>query len=639
MLLSYQWEFQPKSKLERTFSPMKNHTAKNKQDKKKEKPSYSTWQNVIFMLKSANKTDKRRIPVMILFVISSVLISVAELFLPKTIIEQIENTIPVEMLIFTLAGFIAVIIVLQVLKQIADTTKNFLGTAFRIKKFEDIILKTATTDYINLENNNFTLLKSNSIESFMGDNSVYQAIFSTMTGLSINLISFIVYLILLTQINPVILLIIIATTLISYFIRRTANKWRYANDKEKHVQENRMEYVARIGIEPKYAKDMRLFQISSWFKEMFLSALLLADDWEKRAEKKQFLADLFDCLMTFIREGFAYGYLIFLVINDGLVVSEFVLLFSAIGGFSAWIMGLSTDVSELHKQSLEICRIREFTDYKECYPKYTGERIEQNLEKFDLELKDVSFRHLEAEKDTINSINLKIKSCEKLAIVGLNGAGKTTLIKLITGLYQPSGGKVLFNGKDVQSLNRLDYYNQFTAVFQEFNIMPITIAETISQEKDSEIDIEKLKHCIEMAGLTEKINSLPDKCNSLLLKNVFDNAVELSGGETQRLMLARALYKNSSILILDEPTAALDPIAEDQIYQRYNELSKGKTSIYISHRLASTRFCDRIIYLEDGEIVEVGTHDELMDLKGKYHELFSIQSKYYKDEIKEIDEN
>lgn len=230
----------------------------------------------------------------------------------------------------------------------------------------------------------------------------------------------------------------------------------------------------------------------------------------------------------------------------------------------------------------------------------------------------------------MSGIDLTIRPGEKLAVVGLNGAGKTTLIKLLCGFLDPTRGQVLLNGQDIRRYNRRDYYRLFAAVFQQFFLLAGNIEENVAQ-RDGEIDRKRLEHCIEMAGLTEKVSSLPQGYDTKLVKSVYEDAVELSGGEKQRLMLARALYKEAPILVLDEPTAALDPIAENDIYQKYRQLTRGRTSVYISHRLASTRFCDRIILLENGVIAEEGTHEELIAKGGSYAGLFEIQKKYYQE--------
>lgn len=190
---------------------------------------------------------------------------------------------------------------------------------------------------------------------------------------------------------------------------------------------------------------------------------------------------------------------------------------------------------------------------------------------------------------------------ERLAIVGLNGAGKTTLVKLLCGLLDPTEGLVLLNGKDVRGFNRRSYYDLFSAVFQEFSVLDVTVAEEIAQTTEG-IDYDKIADCVEKAGLTTTIEKLPKGMQTHVGREVYLDGVLFSGGQTQRLMLARALYKDGPILLLDEPTAALDPIAENDIYMKYSEMTQGKTSMFISHRLASTRFCDRIIFVADGGV-------------------------------------
>ena len=217
--------------------------------------------------------------------------------------------------------------------------------------------------------------------------------------------------------------------------------------------------------------------------------------------------------------------------------------------------------------------------------------------------------------------------------MGQNGAGKTTLVKLICGFYDPTEGAVLLNGTDIREFNRREYYALFSAVFQQFSVLDVTLAENVAQQEN--IDMERVKACVDKAGLTGKVESLTQGYETHIGRLVYEDGVELSGGETQRLMLARALYKGAPMLILDEPTAALDPIAENEIYLKYNEMTKGCTSVYISHRLASTRFCDRIILIADGKISEEGTHDSLMEHGGLYTEMFEVQSKYYREESKQ----
>ena len=217
--------------------------------------------------------------------------------------------------------------------------------------------------------------------------------------------------------------------------------------------------------------------------------------------------------------------------------------------------------------------------------------------------------------------------------MGLNGAGKTTLVKLLCGLIDPTEGQIFYDGIDIRKYNRTAFYRLFSAVFQQFSILPVTIAEIVSETTPENIDYNKVKRCLIVAGLWNKIEQLTNGVNSQFGKTIYDDGVEFSGGEIQKLLLARAMYKNAPVMLLDEPTAALDPIAENTLYGNYNQISFQKTTVFVSHRLASTSFCDRIILIENGKICEEGSHNELLKQNGTYRMLFETQAKYYKNNL------
>ena len=249
----------------------------------------------------------------------------------------------------------------------------------------------------------------------------------------------------------------------------------------------------------------------------------------------------------------------------------------------------------------------------------------------EIEFRNVTYTYGGAEKPTLNNLSFTLHKGEKLALVGLNGAGKTTIVKLMCGLYDPTEGEILLNGVNVREYNRDEYFGLFSAVFQDISLLAVSVEENITGQTEDKCDREKLIDCMKKSGIYDKTMTLPEQEKTLLVRSVYQNSVDLSGGEKQKLALAKALYKGAPILLLDEPTAALDAVAEQQMYMNYLEFSKARSSVFISHRLASTRFCDRIIMIENGGIIECGTHTELMKLNGKYAELFKLQSSYYND--------
>ncbi len=246
-----------------------------------------------------------------------------------------------------------------------------------------------------------------------------------------------------------------------------------------------------------------------------------------------------------------------------------------------------------------------------------------------IEFSNVFFTYPASDTETIRNMSFKVNKGEDIVIVGENGAGKTTAIKLLCGLYYPSEGDILINGRSSKEFSSDSYFDLFSAVFQDYCFVPMTIAENITAEQS--YDKERLFAAFDKAGITDKINSLSEKENTLMVKDVYKNAADFSGGEKQKLLLAKAVYKNAPVLILDEPTAALDPISENELYLKYNELTEDKISFFISHRLSSTRFCDRILFIKDGAVAESGTHEELMAKKGAYYRMYQTQSMYYRE--------
>lgn len=611
----------------------KKETQSKRGAKKTPKPKYNLWQNTGFMLRTSRKYAKSVFPLCIVLALLSAGKSVAELLIAPAILNKIELSASLGSVVFTIAAFALVLMLLSGLRSYVDTNALFGRIAVRSQGiYLSISRKYAETSYPNLLNTDFLALGEKASAACAGNSEASEAIWTTLTDLMTSCIGFIVYLALLTNLNLWLAALVAATTAVSYFASKRINEWGYLHRSEELELTKRIEYAYKTATSREFAKDIRMFGLRGWLEDLWGSTMRLYSAFCAKRERKYIWANIIDIVLTFLRNGIAYAFLIGITVKNGLPASQFLLYFAALSGFAQWVVEILDKLSVMHKQSLDISTIREFLDWDEPFDLNGGERIafEPNKQ-YEIRLDNVSFRYPKADKDTLSHINLTVHPGEKLAIVGLNGAGKTTLVKLVCGFLDPTEGRILLNGEDIRKFNRNDYYALFSAVFQEFSVLDVTVKENVAQCVDG-IDETRVWQCIDKAGLTEKIKSLPKGIETHLGRRVFKDGVEFSGGQTQRLMLARALYKNAPILVLDEPTAALDPIAENDIYQKYNDMTHGRTSFFISHRLASTRFCDRIIFVDSGKIAEEGTHDELLKNGGGYAYMFEVQSKYYRSD-------
>ena len=435
-----------------------------------------------------------------------------------------------------------------------------------------------------------------------------------------------------SMVSPWLLPILTLAPLVNLLCVRAYNQYEYNNREQCTDTSRKIWYVQGQAEDFTAGKDIRIYGMREWFVDLFRSLDCDFRHWDKKLVRRRFLSSIADLLVILLRDGAAYLILIFMVLRGEITVDKFVLYFAAISSFAGWVGKIVNFWNRLHSTSLKLCDLREFLDL----PQYEGTG-DADIEKYLTEAPEiifdqVSFRYDGAEADTLHDISFTIKKGEKVALVGLNGAGKTTLVKLLCGLYLPTSGEIRINGTPMKKFLLRDYYRLFSPVFQDIKTGFFSLAQTVAGTIDDLIDDARVEHCIRIAGLSEKLDSLPEGIYTKLDKQLNEMGTELSGGETQKLMLARALYKDAPILVLDEPTAALDPIAESRIYEEYQKMTIGKSSLFISHRLASTRFCDRILYLEKGVIKEEGTFEELMKAGGRYCELYEMQSCWYRED-------
>lgn len=612
---------------------------KEQKEPTKQKSKYNMWQNCCFMIGLAVKHKEKKVPILCtLTALLAVAINLTEISITPAIIGTVEIHAPLPKLFAVIAGFVLLRMLLLAVSSYVGTNVKYGRITLRLELISEVNTKRTTTSYPNTYDEQFQKMEAKANDSLSCNSAAGEAIWETMTGLLQNSLGFLIYLAMLSYVNPLLIAVITATALAGYFLNKSLSGYSYRHREEEEACLHPLNCFTSYAEADNMAKDIRLFGMRPWLEQMYAKAWTAYRLFHKRVQNVYLLGAAADLVLSFLRNGFAYAYLIRMVLNDDLSIAMFLLYFAAVGNFSGWIDGILNQLVTLHKQSLDLSNVREYLEYPEPFRFEEGDSLVPDCaQRYEIRMEDVCFRYDGAEQDTLSHVNLTLHPGEKLAIVGPNGAGKTTLIKLLCGFLDPSSGRVLLNGKDIREYNRRDYYKMFSAVFQDFNLVPVTVAANVAQTEKS-IDLPRVRDCIAMAGLTEKIESLPEQYESLLNRSVYEDATMLSGGETQRLMLARALYKNAPFVVLDEPTAALDPIAEADLYGKYNEMTHGRSSVYISHRLASTRFCDRILLIRNGQIEEEGTHNELLARGGSYAELYEVQSRYYREEESDHEE-
>lgn len=412
--------------------------------------------------------------------------------------------------------------------------------------------------------------------------------------------------------------------------------YKLAADHEQRTKEDlkgpdvTREYIQNKALDASVGKDIRIYQMQGWLRRVFRDTNRQCTRVRSRIAAGYFLYNIVEQLLQLLREGIIYGYLI-LQIGRGMNASLAVLYLGAAMEFADRFYDLSTCIPRLLRCQNWLTDYRRYLEEKDYHPQNEGETPDGGWNApVTIEFRDVSFTYPGSERAVLSHLSFRLRAGEKLALVGVNGAGKSTLVKLICGFYSGYEGKILIDGRELGELNLKEYRRKIAAVFQKTAVLSASVAENVLCREET--DQAACEAVLEQVGLWDKIQELPEKAQTCMHRDVEENGVFFSGGEEQKLLLARALQKGAGVLLLDEPAAALDAIAETAMYEQYRSLTGLKSVLFISHRLASTRFCDRILFLENGRVQEEGTHEELMAQKGSYYQMFEVQRKYYRQE-------
>ncbi len=595
---------------------------------------HSLWDNFQYMMRHWWRWNRRSMLWVLLTIPATVALPAITALIPKLLIDYISEQAPVGKMI-AMVCLVSLLVALLTwigpfLSSLLEADTMEIKMRYRMLVFDKLLY----TDYGNIENEE-NRLKFERGKDFVftgANNGPCTYFFFCITQLLTGIVGICSFLGLLSALKMWTLIIILATCVFDYFLSFKLTREDYAATDKLAPFYQRLSYFYRLANNVPSGKDVRIYGAKDWFLRSMAECLAAYVKLLGKVGHTAIRVSAGRAFLSLIRDLIAYVYLIYCVVSGEISVSDFIFYFGIINGFSTWVLNVSYTINDLRRICVECDRYREFVEIPERRETQRHYVPLPGADSFpcEIEFRHVTFQYPGAQTPVIHDTSFHVGKGEKIAIVGENGAGKTTLIKLLCGFYRPTSGQILINGTDTANFDPDAYFDLFSAVFQDYNFLPLSIAENVSVCLKEKADPQRVVTALRLAGIYDRIMRLPQGADTLMNKQLNDDAVDLSGGEQQKLLLARAMYKNAPILILDEPTAALDPIAENEMYLKYNDLSRDKTSFFISHRLSSTHFCDRILLIDDGRIAEEGTHRELMRKNGKYRHMFDMQSYYYR---------
>lgn len=559
----------------------------------------------------------------------------------KVIMESIEAQVTVKSMIIIISGMAFLLVFINWAEPILTEMSRAVAENINIKYRLTALNKMMDVDYRLVEKSDFRLKFEKSKEFAVNKVSLHNDFIGVFINFINNFLGIFTYIIILGVINPYLILILLAAGTVNFICMFKLHDVLWASHHKNMKIQHEANYLFRESIDFPAAKDVRLYSYKTLFERKLAALLTQKHAIENYRFKQNVKFNLIVASLTVLAEGSALFFLIRDVLYNGLSIANFVFYIGLVTGFWAWIVYFTNSLYRM-KNQCKLCDM--FRDFMELeYTETDGDEGNSGGGKNLCIGKDgpdtISFNNVFFSYDNgieiLKDINFTVKRGERVAIIGENGAGKTTLIKLLCGLLRPVSGSILFNGADISTLSKESYCGLFSAVFQDYNILPLSIEQNIGLDFPENLDSGRVNAAIDTVGLREKIDSLEDKEKTLLDKKIHKSGINFSGGETQKLLLARVIYKDAPIMVLDEPTSALDALAERNMYLKYNQFTENKFSFFISHRLASTRFCDKIMFIKNGEIVEEGSHEALIEKKGHYWSMFEMQKYYYEKEVTE----
>lgn len=613
-------------------------TKKEKKEEEKKNPyhkEYGLFSNIRYIASAMIKYQKKFIFLILLGMISEPFMRYLWTFLSKFIIDAITQNAGTDRLFKIIVCFALV----QLVITMAGTYRNndiwprYIFVRFGLLSAKN--RKVMTMNYQHLEDSDVMDCYQKASQACGGNMQGVEGMERAITDFLINTTVVLTGILVLGTLHPGIVIIMLVLNVINFLIMNKTGKivkkkvwdplavwWR----KDDYMRYTTTDFSA--------AKDIRMFGLKDWLVAKYRALKQVRYESQIKNAKIWIAVSTVTNIIWALSQAAVYVWLIKLVVRGQITLGNFSLYLASSNTFYNCIFQFLQQIDNLMARSREVDDFRSFMDFGTDDAE-EGEEVPISTA-YEFEFKNVSFRYPKSETYALKNLSLTLLSGERLAVVGLNGAGKSTFIKLLLRLYEPEEGVILLNGVDIKRYARSSYYNLFAPAFQDVELFAFPLAENISMQEPIDTDKDRARECLIKSGMEDKIKELPAGMDTEVLKVIYDDGTDFSGGEKQKIALARALYKDAPVVVLDEPTAALDAIAESRLYQDFDKLIGEKSAVYISHRLSSTQFCSHVAMFEEGELVEYGTHKELLEKDGAYAKMFHTQAQYYVEESGEV---
>jgi ABC-type multidrug transport system fused ATPase/permease subunit len=582
--------------------------------------------NIGFFLKYIWKLNKRYFFISAAYIAATAAEPFVFVLLPKMMIDSIVNGQPFREAASILGILLGISLFLKLSQNWlnATLTKEYNALCFKLNS--DLGAKVMSLQFQSIEDPTVLDL-FNRVKTTLNMNDFFES----LSSIASNALSLVGLIAIISGLGFVVFPLIAVVVGVSVLCDARTKKYDYAWQKESAPYHRRFDYVTQLMYGFQFGKEIRINSLKRYVERKYRESIWPYSEKLNLVINKFRFLNMIRSLSGSFQNLALYAYLVRKAILGQITIGGFTMHITAISNFSGALTNITRSMIDINQQSKFIKDFKDFMRMEEMSDSGTIP-LKDALKngRFKISFKNVSFRYPNSSEDALKNVSIDIAKGEKLFIAGVNGAGKTTFIKLLLRLYNPTKGEILVNGVNVKDIRHDEYIKLFGVVFQDFQLFAFSVADNIVL--DCGYDQTKLDKAIDASGLGHRINSLPEKEKTEVFKIFSNEGMEFSGGESQKLAIARALYRDSSFAVLDEPLSALDPLAEYEIYSKFGEMAKEKTAIFISHRLACSKLCDSIAVFKDGEIVQYGKHIDLVKKEGLYKEMHDKQTEYYSEE-------